>query len=138
MAGALIVAHRRSPCLFQPYDQATQVGGIAPSNLDRFAKSGDARYPPINRLDINIEMERQIDSSGAARDETFGCLAVFRFVGRRLARAATGRFRIHLSKNPLVSRAGKPPLRPQYRQPREMVIFATAPRLRFKDNCMFL
>src|SRR5258708_19751072 len=108
MAGALIVAPRRPPCLFQPYDQATQVGGIAPSNLDRFAKSGDARYPPINRLDINIEMERQIDSSGAARDESFGCLAVFRFVARRLARPPTGRFRFHLSTNPFVPIAPNP------------------------------
>src|SRR5260370_9443880 len=130
MAGALIVAHRRPPCLFQPYDQATQVGGIAPSNLDRFAKSGDARYPPINRLDINIEMERQIDSSGPARDESFACLALFRFVGRRLARPAPGRFRIHLSKNPFVPSAGKPPLRPQYRQPQQMLILAMAPSFR--------
>jgi hypothetical protein len=48
MAGASIVAH--PACLLQPYDQAAQVGGIAPSSLDRFAKSGDARNPPIGMV----------------------------------------------------------------------------------------
>jgi hypothetical protein len=76
-------------CLLQPYDQAAQVGGIAPSSLDRFAKSGDVRNPSVNCPDINIEVERQINSGGAARDEPFCCLAVFRLVGGGLARAAT-------------------------------------------------
>jgi len=40
MAGASIVAHRHPARLLQPYDQSAQVGGIAPSSLDRFAKSG--------------------------------------------------------------------------------------------------
>ncbi len=89
MAGASIVAHHHPACLLQPYDRAAQVGGIAPSSLDRFARSRDARNPPINRPDINIEVEHQINSGGAARDEPFCCLAIFPLVGGGLAWAAT-------------------------------------------------
>ena len=45
--------------------------GGAPNSLDHFARSGDARNPPINRLDIDIEVERKINSGGAVRDEPF-------------------------------------------------------------------
>jgi hypothetical protein len=40
MGGALIVAHCRRACLLQPYDQAAQVEGIAPSSLDASRKAG--------------------------------------------------------------------------------------------------